>query len=150
MLREQGGFTLVEALISLVIVAILSLISYPFIVNLYDYMGLNQTLTTFQADLHYVRDFNMMPLADEGRMTLRIYHSESRYVILTGDDVLIERELPNRVTMPHSSYVSNISFNRQGNLGVGRTIRVVSRMNERRVVFSVGTHGRGGFVLKCI
>lgn len=141
MMRNECGFTLVEALISLVIVTTMSLISYPFIINLYDYIRLNQALTTFQADLHYVRDFNMMPLAGDQRMTLRIHHNEDRYIILIGNDVRLERNLPNRVTMPHNNNRSNISFNRQGNLGAGRTIRVTSRRIERRVVFSVGVGG---------
>lgn len=141
MIRNEGGFTLVEALISLAIVAVLSLISYPFIVNLHDYIRLNQVVTLFQADLHYVRDFNMMPLKGEQRMTLRIYHNEDRYVILIDDHVLLERNLPGNITMPHAHHVSNLHFNRQGNLGAGRTIRVVSRSIERRVVFSVGVGG---------
>jgi len=141
MMGNERGFTLVEALISLVIVATLSLISYPFIVNLYDYIRLNQAITTFQADLHYVRDFNMMPLQGEERMTLRIYHNEDRYVILIGNNVMRERTLPNRVTMPHHHSISTISFNARGNLGEGRTLRMASRLNERRIVFSVGVGG---------
>jgi prepilin-type N-terminal cleavage/methylation domain-containing protein len=141
MIRNERGFTLVEALISLVIVSTLSFISYPFIVNLYDYIRLNQVLITFQVDLHYVRDFNLMPLTDPQQMTLRIYHNEDRYVILIGNDILLERKLPSSVTIPHNNHISNISFNRQGNLGVGRVIRVVSRSMERRIVFSVGVGG---------
>lgn len=140
-MRNEYGFTLVEALISLIIVGILSLISYPFIINLYDYICLNQAIITFQADLHYVRDFNMMPLTGDQRMTLRIHHNEDRYVILIDNDMLLERSLPKRVTMPHESNISSISFNREGNLGQGRTLRVASQMNERAIVFSVGVGG---------
>lgn len=137
----ERGMTLVEALISLIIVSIVSMISYPFIVNLYDYILLNQAVITFQADLHYVRDFNMMPLGKDQRMTLQIHHHEDRYVILIGNDVQLERKLPNRVKMPHDDPISDISFNRQGNLGRGRTLRVASQMNERNVVFSAGVGG---------
>lgn len=141
MMRSECGFTLVEALISLIIVSILSLVSYPFIVNLYDYICLNQAIITFQSDLHYVRDFNMMPLAGDQPMTLQIHHHEDRYVILIGNGILLERDLPNRVTMPHVDSISEISFNRQGNLGQGRTLQVVSQTNQRDVVFSVGVGG---------
>jgi len=141
MMKNERGFTLIEALISLVIVATLSLISYPFVVNLYDYIRLNQAITIFQADLHYVRGFNMMPLQDQQRMTLRIYHNEDRYVILIGDYIQSERNLPSRVTMPHDNATSDISFNRQGNLGQGKTLLVASQMNERSIVFSVGVGG---------
>lgn len=139
--RDERGFTLVEALISLVIVATFTLISSPFVISLYDYFQMNRVLTTFQADLHRVRDFNMMPLQGEERLILRIYHQENRYVILAGNQVEESRDFPGHVTMPHQNRVSNISFNEQGNLGMGRTIVVQSREHERRVVFSVGMGG---------
>lgn len=141
MMRNEQGFTLVEALIALIIVATLSLISYPFIVNLNDYISLNRVITTFQADLHYVRDFNMMPLHRDQQMILRIHHHEDRYVILIGADIQLERALPRGITMPNERNISDISFNSQGNLGAGRTLQVVSQMNERQVVFSVGVGG---------
>jgi len=141
MVRNERGFTLVEALISLVIVAVFTLISYPFVINLYDYFQLNRLLTTFQADLHRVRDVNMMPFQGEEQMTLRIYHQENRYVILVGSQMEASRDFPRNVTMPHQNAVSHITFNSQGNLGMGRTIVVRSREHERRVVFSVGLGG---------
>jgi len=141
MVRNERGFTLIEALISLVIVAVFAFISYPFVISLYDYFQLNQMLTTFQADLHLVRDVNMMPLQGEESMTLRIYHQENRYVVLVGNQMQASRDFPRNVTMPHQNIVSNITFNSQGNLGMGRTIVVRSREHERRVVFSVGVGG---------
>ena len=142
---NEYAFTLIEALISLIIVGILSLFIYPFIINLYDYIALNRTITIFQSDLHYVRDFNMMSLDDSDRMVLRIYHDENRYVILISDVIYRERDLPNRITMPHDNAISNISFNHLGNLGMGRTFVVSSRYHERRVVFSIGI---GGFEVR--
>ena len=141
MVKDERGFTLIEALISLIIVTIFTLVSYPFVISLYDYFQLNQVLTTLQADLHRVRDFNMMPLQEEEQMTLRIYHQENRYVILVGNQVQELRHFPGNVTMPHQNAISNITFNSQGNLGMGRTMIVRSREHERRVVFSVGMGG---------
>ncbi|MCL2559197.1 MAG: prepilin-type N-terminal cleavage/methylation domain-containing protein [Turicibacter sp.] len=141
MMRSERGFTLIEALISLVIVAMLSLISYPFIVDLYDYMQLNQAITTLQADLHRVRDVNMMPLQPGARMALHIHHNEGRYVLLMGGNVIAERTFPSRVSMPHGSAISEISFNARGNLGQGRTLRIESRAHTRDIVFSVGVGG---------
>jgi len=142
MLRNARGFTLIEALISLVILSIVSLVSFNFVLTLHDYIRLNNVLSVFQADLHYARDFNMMQLSsDEERMTIRIYHDEYRYVILVNDLIQNERKLPNNVSVPHENITSDITFNERGNLGVGRTLVFSSRYHERRVVFSVGVGG---------
>jgi len=74
-------------------------------------------------------------------MVIRIYHDENRYVILVGDAVRNERELPTNVSIPHQNNVSQISFNHRGNLGAGRTLVFSSRYHERRVVFSIGVGG---------
>ena len=141
MVRNERGFTLVEALISLIILGIISLTSFNFVLNLHDYIRLNNVLAIFQADLHYARDFNMMQLDGNERMVVRIYHQEDRYVVLVGNEVRNERELPNHITIPHQNNISNISFNERGNLGAGRTFVFASRYHERRVVFSVGAGG---------
>ena len=141
MVRDERGFTLVEALISLVILGTISLTSFNFVLNLHDYIRLNNVLAIFQADLHYARDFNMMQLDGNQRAVIRIYHDESRYVVLIGDEVHLERKMPNHITIPHQNSTSMISFNTYGNLGVGRTFVFTSRYHERRVVFSVGAGG---------
>jgi len=141
MLRNARGFTLIEALISLVILSVISLVSFTFVLNLHDYIRLNRVLSVFQADLHHARDFNMMQLYESERMIIRIYHNENRYVVLIGNIVQNERELPNHISIPHQNAISNISFNERGNLGAGRTFVFSSRYHERRVVFSVGAGG---------
>jgi len=141
MLRDARGFTLIEALISLVILGIVSLTSFTFVLNLHDYIRLNRVLSVFQADLHHARSFNMMQLDESQRMIIRIYHNENRYVILLDNVMKNERELPNHISIPHQNTTSNISFNEQGNLGAGRTFIFLSRYHERRVVFSVGVGG---------
>lgn len=140
-IRDERGFTLVEALISLVVLGIVSLISINGVLNLHDYIRLNNVLTTFQADLHYARDFNMLQLGIDERMIIRIYHEENRYKVLNGQEVLSERVMPNNITIPNQNEVSTIAFTRNGNLGQGRTITFNSRYRSRRVVFSVGTGG---------
>lgn len=141
MVRSESGFTLIEALISLVILSIISLVSFSFITNLNDYIRLNRVLSVFQADLHHARDFNMMQLDGVAQMTIRIYHQENRYVVLVGNVVQKEREFPSNISMPHSNNTTSINFNRRGNLGAGMTLAVSSRYHERRVVFSVGAGG---------
>ena len=141
MLKGTRGFTLIEALISLAILSIISLVSFNFVLNLHDYIRLNRVLSVFQADLHHTRDFNMMQLNDSERMNIRIYHHENRYVILIGNIIQNERNFPNNISIPYQNAISNISFNERGNLGAGRTLVFSSRYHERRVVFSVGAGG---------
>ena len=57
MLKNQKGFTLIEALIALSITSILILATSTSFMKLYDYINLNQTLATIQADLAYIRQF---------------------------------------------------------------------------------------------
>ena len=141
-MKKEQGFTLVEALIALVIVSSLALLSHPFVIQLYDYMQLNQAMTTLQADLHRVRDANLMPLQGAGEaMALRIYHEEDRYVLLVGGQVEAVRVFPPRVSMPSETAVSEIRFNRRGNLGQGRTLLMRSQHHRRDFVFSVGVGG---------
>ena len=146
-LKRECGFTLVEALISLGITGILALGSFPFIVGLYDYIQLNQALTVFQTDLHYMRDFNMTSAATRGRMSIRIYHDEDRYIVLVGDEFYRERELPSRISTSASTddSMSTIWFNNEGNIDQGRTIVVSGSEHEREVVFSIGI---GGFDIR--
>ena len=138
------GFTLTEVLIALAITGFLTLTTFPFLLRLYDYLKLNQALMVLEADLHYVRNFNMVPRENE-RMTLRIFHEENRYVLLVGDVVQDERVLPRNISILGANPTTNIRFNEAGNLGMGRTLHVESNYYSRRVVFAVGI---GGFEIR--
>ena len=61
MILNQKGFTLIEALLALLITGTLSLISFPPLVKLYDGIKLNQAIALLQSDLNYIRQANMMP-----------------------------------------------------------------------------------------
>jgi len=142
MKRCEQGFTLIEAIISLIILSILSLNSVTFVVNLHDYIQLNRVLAVFQADLHDARDVNMMQLSGQQRRIIRIYHNENRYVILDNNIVQVEREFPRNITVARGQHaLSEISFNDRGNLGVARTFVFSSSYHTRSVVFSIGTGG---------
>ena len=141
MRKNEKGFTLIEGVISLLIVAIIALPSFNFIVRTYDYFQLTRFLSTFQANLHRVRDFNMIPPNQGDRLALRIHHLEDRYDILLNQQVIESHTFPQNVTMPHRLGVTNLSFNESGNLGAGMTLQVLSRYHQRHVVFSVGMGG---------
>ena len=144
---NQVGFTLIEALISLVITGILSLVTFPMILRLYDYHHLNQALAVLQADLHYVRDFNMGGSYSNNSMSLIIYAQENRYELRMNSQqkVHTERILPKNVEMPLLYPVTEITFNTQGNLSLGQTLLVRSKYYSRYVVFSIGS---GGFDIR--
>lgn len=141
MFRNDKGFTLIETLISLAIVATLSIASFPFVVQLFDYMQLNQVITVLQSDLHYLRDMNMMQLDDAPLRYIRIYHDEQRYVLIRGEEIEFERFFPSTIQIPHSQPISIIRFNSAGNLGQGRTLQIESNHHQRQFVFSVGMGG---------
>jgi len=141
MKRNEKGFTLIEAVITLIILSLSVSLSFRFIIPLYDYMQLNSALSVFSADLHLARDSNMMQQTEEGRLIIRIYHEENRYTLTQNQTLLLERQLPTGVQILHANPISTISFNERGNLGQGRTLTFLSQHHERRVVFSVGAGG---------
>ena len=90
-INHQKGFTLIEALLAITITGMIYLISMPPLIKLYDYMKLNQAISTFQSDLYFVRESNML----SNPLTLRIYHKQNYYVILqNGTKIILNRQLP--------------------------------------------------------
>jgi len=138
---NEKGFTLIEALLCLVILGIFTTLSVDFVLRLTDYIRLNSALSVFQDDLHYSRVFNMLRSSESGRMSIRILHENNRYEILVNDVVQKERELPRGIRIPSANQVSTLSFNERGNLGQGRTLVFASNYRQRQVVFSIGVGG---------
>ena len=144
---NPSGFTLIETIISLVITGILTLVSIPTILRLHDYHQLNQAVTVLQADLHYVRDFNMGPLKSDELLSIWIYSLENRYVVAIGPHgrVHIPRQLPKNVTIPLGSEIMTLTFSRQGSVSSGQSLTIRSKYYTKRLVFSIGT---GGFDIR--
>jgi len=140
---NQVGFTLVEALVSLIITSILSLMAFPTILRLYDYHLLNQTVTVLQGDLHHTRDYNMSGSHSNDYMSMIIYSQEDRYELRTSALKVIhtERDLPKNVRMPLAYPITEITFNTQGNLSRGQSLLVKSKYYSKNIVFSIGIGG---------
>ena len=135
---NQKGFTLIEALLAITITVIIYLISMPPLIKLYDYMKLNQVISTFQSDLYFVRESNM--LGDV--LTLRIYHKQNYYVILqNGTKIILNRQLPTGVTIPANLNMTDIRFNNLGHTTSGRTLTMKSEQFKKDIVFSIGIGG---------
>ena len=135
---NQKGFTLIEALLAITITVIIYLISMPPLIKLYDYMKLNQVISTFQSDLYFVRESNM--LGDV--LTLRIYHKQNYYVILqNGTKIILNRQLPTGVTIPANLNMTDIRFNNLGHTTSGRTLTTKSEQFKKDIVFSIGIGG---------
>ena len=138
---NQKGFTLIEALISLIITSMIYLIFTPSFIKLYDYIKLNQAISVLQSDLHYVREHNMLPLQNQ-TFSLRIYHNQNYYVILqNGSQIKIKRELPSGIKMPANITLTDITFNALGHVGSGKTLVIQSEYFKKNLVFSIGTGG---------
>lgn len=141
MIRQQKGFTLVEALLALLITGVLFLLSFPPFLKLYDYIKLNQAIALLQSDLNYIRQANMMPLQG-GAYTLRIYHKQNSYVLRQGGVDLQTRVFPTGVFIPSVSTTStDLSFNNLGHITRGLTLTIKSKYYEKKIVFSIGTGG---------
>lgn len=140
--NNQKGFTLVETLLALIITGILYSISMPSLVKLYDFIKLNQFISVLQSDLHYIREYNMLPIKGD-KLTLQIYHKHNYYVILDNSSTVKERrDFPYQVTIPStSSSTTDITFNNLGHVSSGKTLTIKSHYFKKNVVFSIGTGG---------
>ena len=135
---NQKGFTLIEALLAITITGMIYLISMPPLIKLYDYMKLNQAISTFQSDLYFVRESNML----SNPLTLRIYHKQNYYVILqNGTKIILNRQLPTGVTIPANLNMTDIRFNNLGHTTSGRTLTMQSEQFKKNIVFSIGIGG---------
>ena len=135
---NQKGFTLIETLIAITITGMIYLVSIPPFIKLYDYMKLNQAISTFQSDLYFVRESNML----SNPLTLRIYHKQNYYVILqNGTKIILNRQLPTGVTIPANLNMTDIRFNNLGHTTSGRTLTMQSEQFKKNIVFSIGIGG---------
>lgn len=143
MQKNQKGFTLVESLISLSISGILILATSPSLLKLYDYINLNQTLSTIQADLAYIRQNNMMVKSSEQPMNLKIYRAKGYYDLISTDGSIFyaRRTLPPGINVIGSSNIITITFNPLGHVEKGQTLTVKSHHFQKSIVFSIGAGG---------
>ena len=101
-------------------------------------MKLNQAISTFQSDLYFVRESNML----SNPLTLRIYHKQNYYVILqNGTKIILNRQLPTGVTIPANLNMTDIRFNNLGHTTSGRTLTMQSEQFKKNIVFSIGIGG---------
>ena len=126
MIRQQKGFTLVEALLALLITGVLFLLSFPPFLKLYDHIKLNQAIALLQSDLNYIRQANMMPLQG-GAYTLRIYHKQNSYVLRQGGVDLQTRVFPTGVFIPP-----------------------VSKSEQEELIFVIQTKQKGYVLIECL
>ena len=141
MILNQKGFTLIEALLALLITGTLSLISFPPLVKRYDGIKRKQAIALRQSDLNDIRQANMMPFQG-GTYTLRIYHKENKYALRQNGTNQQLRTLPQGISFPSvSTTLTDLSFNNLGHIGGGQTLLIKSKYQEKKIVFSIGTGG---------
>ncbi|MCL1949200.1 MAG: type II secretion system GspH family protein [Turicibacter sp.] len=134
------GFTLTEALVSLIITGILISFSLPSMSRFYDHFQLMQALSVLQSDLHRVRDYNMVPLQQGGGKDLIINHDDQSYTVTRNGVLIAKRRLPDRVTISGEGS-TRISFTPAGNISRAGSLTVLSRYHQKRMVFSIGIGG---------
>lgn len=141
MFKNQKGFTLIEAIITLSITGVLYFISVPNFLRLYDYIKLNQAISVLQSDLLYIKELNMLPL-ENNSFSIRIYHQQNYYLILqNASKVKLKRTLPQGVRIPNAAQITDIKFNANGHISSGKTLTIQSEQFKKNIVFSIGTGG---------
>ena len=142
MSSSQKAFTLIEALLALTITGIIYLLSAPTFIKLYDHMKLNQATSVLQSDLHYIREYNMMPIQGS-TLSIRIFHKQNYYVVIQNNSkIKMKREFPPGVSIPSvSANTTDLTFNNLGHVSNGKTMTIQSEHFKKNIVFSIGTGG---------
>ena len=141
-MSKRHGFTLIESMISLAIISLMLLCTLPTCSYLLDTLYLNQTLSTFRADLTLVRLQNMT----ESRTpwTVRLDKSETRYTItpvIGSQSQVFIRHLPIGMNFDINHKQRDIHFTSAGTAKHPNTYPLTSRYTTKDVVISIGTGG---------
>jgi type IV fimbrial biogenesis protein FimT len=140
LIENDRGFTFIELLIGVMIVAVLSVVSMPHLTNFLRSFRLNGATRIVWGDLHKARQLAIK----EGR-TISVNFTGTSYTFVRGTaQVVFQRDLTSSYPGVTVSIQNNtISFGSSGTAGGGgRTVEVQSPLGTKR--FTILTTGRIG------
>src|SRR5699024_6272268 len=134
MVRIENGFTLVELLFTLSVIAIIASLSVPLLFSSIEKHSENQFLTLFEQDV-----FSIQNQSFGTNEYIRLIFRQDYYVIIHGNrqDENVIRNYPDHLTVSHNN--SNIiSFNNNGTIMNPGTISMTSKHMNKELVFPFG------------
>ncbi|MEN2464971.1 competence type IV pilus minor pilin ComGD [Ornithinibacillus sp. JPR2-1] len=133
---KQLGFSLLETLVALAILAIILSISVPVSHALLGKLTEEKILAQFQYDVLFLQNQSMVT-----NDYLRIKLEKNSYTLIGDSIEPIERKLPNGWSIDQRT-LQSISFNENGTIRYAGTIQISSPTNSYIIVFPIGK-GRG-------
>lgn len=135
-MKNENGFTLIEVLLILCVLAVLVLLSAPINLNVLDNKEEEQFLATFESDLLYIQSVSY--LSNENiRMQIKV----DKYTINDGylGNVIYSRSIPNGWSFDLRTIQSGvISFNQNGTIRESGTIYLNTDKSTFKIVFALG------------
>lgn len=133
---KELGFSLLETLVALSILAIILSISVPISHALLGKMTEEKVLEQFQYDVLFLQNQSMVT-----NDYLRIKLNQNSYTLIGNKIEPIERKLPSGWRIDQRT-LQSISFNENGTIRYAGTIQITAPTNSYIIVFPIGK-GRG-------
>lgn len=135
-MEKRNGFTLIEVLLSLVIMMIILLVISPFSTDIVEKKREEQFIEMLQADILLIQNLSM-----QTRKSTVIYFEEGKYVILVGNSTFRTREFPKEWKITDDG-IRPLSFTPGGIIRRPGSLRIKMTHSYVKIVFPLGK-GRG-------
>lgn len=131
----EVGFTLIEQLISLMVLTIIIMLVVPIAFNRMNDINEQQFLKVLSNDILYIQNMAI----NYPETYTRIWFRENDYVIVGGylGNVLTRRTIPDNWKITRHS-LGEISFNKAGTIRQPGSLRIETPTNTYKVVFPLG------------
>ncbi|WP_430785290.1 competence type IV pilus minor pilin ComGD [Virgibacillus flavescens] len=135
-MQNKNGFTLIEMILVLGVLAVCILLSPPIKTSIIDNQKEKQFLTTFENDLLFMQSISYLS-AENFRMEIKT----DTYVIIGRHqgDLFLSRSIPKGWVINRRTIQSGIiSFNQNGTIRQPGTIQLVTKRSTYTIVFPLG------------
>lgn len=133
---NNRGYTLIEMTIVLMIIAVVSSITFGNMKSTYDTVKRNEFIYQFQEDLYYAQQ---RAISHHLSTSVVILINSKEYVIRQGGVVILRRKFDNNITFtPVSLALNDISFLNDGNASRSGTLLIKIDGHSYRLVLLLG------------
>ncbi|HET7579761.1 MAG TPA: competence type IV pilus minor pilin ComGD [Bacillales bacterium] len=139
--HKEGGFTLIETLIVLFIIAAVTSIVFVSFRSLHTHKQTQYFLEQLKKDLYFAQAF---ALSHDREVDLTFKPQKHLYTVTDGSATIFKRTYDGRIKI-NSNFGRTVEFNSNGNIARFGTLHIQTRTGRFRVVFHIG---KGRFYVK--
>lgn len=132
-MQGEGGFTLLETLLSLTIITILFTMSMPLMLKQLKAYETKQFIAVLESDILYAQN-NALGKSGSGRT--RVQFNEKDYTITENAYGLVQRPYPNQLKI--NAAVRRVTYNNSGNIIDPKSIDVIHDHERYQLTFPFG------------